>query len=607
MIVPMKKVSVIFDTSDSDDTLRALREYGEFHPSSMPTPPPDNEWFWAAGKRICVYEKAMSICSFFQGRICKNKTGHNEFNDILSISERIIETHAKLENLEKEILRYEKEFEAAKPWGKTDCDAINALARKGVIIKFFGCTARDLEKIPANLALFEVFRQKQKIVAGFIPDKNSPFDIFPEIHPPSKSPAILHDVIEKLGNEILNLENGLNDLCSFMERINEEHEILEMEIEFERVKSGITDKGRTGILSGFCPEESLGNLKKTANEKSWAILIETPSLDDPVPTLARHSFLPGLFRPVMDFMGLVPSYHEPDTNLAFLVFFTFFSALLAGDAGYGTIMLSGALLAGIIDKKIKKETLWLLYLLSTATIIWGAVTGMWFGSEKIAQIPLIKSMIIPDLYAFSEKSDAFVTEICLVTAFCHLSLAHAWKGFRLFPDLESIAETGWIAVLFGVYKTAGAMLQGHKVTPDAWIYISCGAVSVILFGNSGKGGITKNILSGLSAIPENLLSGIGCFSDSISYIRLFAVGLATREMAKAFNNLASGTGHDSFFSAFMAVMILLSGHTVNILLACMSVMVHGTRLNLLEFSGHLGMEWAGMEYRPFRTTHHAKA
>jgi V/A-type H+-transporting ATPase subunit I len=96
------------------------------------------------------------------------------------------------------------------------------------------------------------------------------------------------------------------------------------------------------------------------------------------------------------------------------------------------------------------------------------------------------------------------------------------------------------------------------------------------------------------------LTGIGCLSDLISYIRLFAIGLATREVALAFNNMAGDIGFSDAKSIVIAIIILIFGHTINIMLGAMSVLVHGIRLNLLEFSKHLNIQWSGINYRPFK-------
>ena len=84
---------------------------------------------------------------------------------------------------------------------------------------------------------------------------------------------------------------------------------------------------------------------------------------------------------------------------------------------------------------------------------------------------------------------------------------------------------------------------------------------------------------------------IGNFVDVFSYVRLFAVGLATYEVAKAFNGMATG---------IIVPVVLLVGHSLNIAMAVMGVMVHGLRLNALEFSSHIGVEWTGRKFSPFK-------
>ncbi|MBN2444535.1 MAG: V-type ATP synthase subunit I, partial [Spirochaetales bacterium] len=91
---------------------------------------------------------------------------------------------------------------------------------------------------------------------------------------------------------------------------------------------------------------------------------------------------------------------------------------------------------------------------------------------------------------------------------------------------------------------------------------------------------------------------ISCFSDIISYVRLFAVGLATVKVAEAFNEMAAGAGFGPF-GVIIAVLILILGHSLNMTMAALSVMVHGIRLNMLEFSGHMDLQWAGTKYKPF--------
>ena len=94
-------------------------------------------------------------------------------------------------------------------------------------------------------------------------------------------------------------------------------------------------------------------------------------------------------------------------------------------------------------------------------------------------------------------------------------------------------------------------------------------------------------------LPLTLMSNFG---DILSYLRLFALSVAGVQLASAFNGMAS---FDSPVAVVLGLLILFAGHTLNIVLCAISVLVHGVRLNALEFSMHFGLEWAGWEYRPF--------
>jgi V/A-type H+-transporting ATPase subunit I len=126
--------------------------------------------------------------------------------------------------------------------------------------------------------------------------------------------------------------------------------------------------------------------------------------------------------------------------------------------------------------------------------------------------------------------------------------------------------------------------------------LGTGILLALVFSN-----YQKNILKGIGETSFELpLSVISSFSDLMSYLRLFAVGFASVQVASSFNNIAIGTGIDNILKGFIAAIVLLFGHSLNIVLGLMAVLVHGVRLNMLEFSGHLRQQWSGREYKPFR-------
>ena len=114
---------------------------------------------------------------------------------------------------------------------------------------------------------------------------------------------------------------------------------------------------------------------------------------------------------------------------------------------------------------------------------------------------------------------------------------------------------------------------------------------LVLFFTRPNRNPLKAVGPGLGDLALNV---VNTFTDIVSYIRLFAVGLATVAVADATNTMAAEVGGVWFF------IILLIGHTINVVLALMAILVHGLRLNVLEFSGHLNMEWTGFNYAPFK-------
>lgn len=95
------------------------------------------------------------------------------------------------------------------------------------------------------------------------------------------------------------------------------------------------------------------------------------------------------------------------------------------------------------------------------------------------------------------------------------------------------------------------------------------------------------------------LTLVSFFTDIISYVRLFAVGVATVAVMDAFNGMAMSIGFGNMLTGAAAVLILLFGHSLNLVLAGLAVLVHGVRLNTLEFSTHKGLTWSGHTFHPF--------
>jgi V/A-type H+-transporting ATPase subunit I len=163
-----------------------------------------------------------------------------------------------------------------------------------------------------------------------------------------------------------------------------------------------------------------------------------------------------------------------------------------------------------------------------------------------------------------------------------LTAARARKAIFKAPHISFLSEIGWVFIIWAMFFFARMFVLGADLPGFVNMFFFVGFPLIMLFTNPNK-----NIFKAISSVVINLpLDAISAFTDVVSYIRLYAVGLATVAVADSANQ--------------MSIFWILLLHTVNIILAAMAILVHGIRLNILEFSGHLGMEWTGIEYDPLR-------
>ena len=166
-------------------------------------------------------------------------------------------------------------------------------------------------------------------------------------------------------------------------------------------------------------------------------------------------------------------------------------------------------------------------------------------------------------------------------------------------DLSLVADIGWLIAVIALYNMVLYLVIGEDINlvPVA-IAVGIAFVMVVLFGGmSPDKTFGEGVKAGLGNTFTVFLDTISCFGNVMSYIRLFAVGMASLAIAQSFNNMAAGFDGPLVIVGFIIVLI---GHSLNLVMGLLSVVVHGVRLNLLEFSGQLGMEWTGIAYEPFK-------
>jgi V/A-type H+-transporting ATPase subunit I len=165
-----------------------------------------------------------------------------------------------------------------------------------------------------------------------------------------------------------------------------------------------------------------------------------------------------------------------------------------------------------------------------------------------------------------------------------------------------VADIGWLVAILALYLVVLQLVIGTVINfTVVFSVVMVGFLLVVLFGEQGPGvSLGRGMTKGLAGIFTTFLNTISAFSNIMSYIRLFAVGMASVAIAQSFNAMASSM--NSGIAVIAGILVVVIGHSLNLIMGLLSVVVHGVRLNLLEFSGQLGMEWTGVAYKPFAQT-----
>ena len=340
------------------------------------------------------------------------------------------------------------------------------------------------------------------------------------------------------------------------------------------------------MLHGFVPVDEVARLRAAAGAAGWGLWVRDVDDPDSAPTLLRN---PRWVRPIgalFEFLGVVPAYGHVDVSVPFLVFFTFFFAMIVGDAGYGLVFLLLTELGIRRMRPAAPRVVALARTLSIATIVWGLASGNVFG---LAVLPPVLARL--RLEWLTDEGN--LIGLSFAVGAVHLTLAHAWNALRNMGSPRALADLGWIATTWTMYFLARQLVLDDPFPVAAWWAFAAGVAAIVAFTTPWRALRREWFQHAL--LPLTLVNN---FVDVVSYVRLFAVGAATFAVAGAFNDLAAGVGIGGPIGGALAALVLFFGHALNVLLAAMGVLVHGVRLNTLEFAGHLGLPWTGHPYRP---------
>lgn len=223
-------------------------------------------------------------------------------------------------------------------------------------------------------------------------------------------------------------------------------------------------------------------------------------------------------------------------------------------------------------------------------------------------VPFLKAMVIPSFANYPEyfgltatAQQNVIMKFSFTVGAIQMALGAILAIKKKIPEknLSWVADLGWTVAVIAMYLLSLNLVIGENINmAPVGALIGVAFLLVVLFGGmSPDKSFSQGLKAGLADAFTVFLNTISCFGNVMSYIRLFAVGMAGLAIAQSFN--AIGAGFSGPLVVF-GVLIVFIGHALNIVMAFLSVVVHGVRLNVMEFSGQAGLEWTGIAYEPLK-------
>ena len=609
MISKMNKLSFLIYHKEYEMFLEKLRELGVVHIERREGAEMDANLQAFMQKRTAYQSllKSMTLATAsFEGKA----TAQSDLTiEEVVDSYETQQEHIQALNMQLPVL--DKEIDAMEVWGEFDWNVIDRLKANGWQMQFYCCPEKSFdetwtEKYNANII------SRKGGQCYFVIVNQIPVELEAEVvRLPKQRLSELVCEQKKLKVAIKKANDDLDQFCvdnaSVVEKALEDLESDINLMEVEQLGGERMADGAIVMMDGWVPVENDAEVRKMLDESGVYYEIRPAEKEDNAPIKLKNGKLSRAFEMLTKMYGM-PDYGEFDPTPLLAPFYALFFGMCVGDAGYGLLLV---LLGLYLKKKLSKSMSGMMNLLITlgvATTVVGAVFNTFFG-VSLTSLDLPKWM---DSLIISGKWDGTAYDktmvIALLVGMFHICFALTVKaigstvryGFK-----NSLSDWGWWLLVGGSVVVATLNYLGvidMEVSKMAFIGIGgVSAIGIYLLNN-----IRRNIFVNVGAgLWDTYNMATGLMGDLLSYLRLYALGLAGGMLGGVFNTLGMqlrDTMGDFLFGIpgwICFGLIFVAGHGLNIALSCLSGYVHSIRLTFVEYFKNSGYDGKGTEYKPF--------
>ena len=559
-------------------------------------------------------KKALSVL-----KNCKEGPGAAGFRPAGDPVKAVLDADEQLSELRGEVASVKKELAQRKPWGEFSSESLKKLEARGLKIRFYSCPKKKFDASWAEIQPLQVISESDTTVFFVTVAPESEEYSFP-IEPISapagsvnESEAALEELQKKLDVE----SKLLGNLKSCSREIEKAYEdkLGELDLYFAEVATEKAVDNYLTVLTGFAPTEDDAKLCKAFDSMDVYYTHEPATKDDNPPIKLHNNWFARNFEVLTGMYGM-PVYDEFDPTPVLGPFFMLFFAMCMGDAGYGIVLM---LIALYMKLKMQDSSLGKMYrligFLGGMTFFVGLFLGTFFGMSILSAswAPAWLKAICIDGWFPDGKIAGFPVQMVLAVAIgvFHICLAMIIKTINFtkrFGFSKTVGTWGWTTLIVGgIIVIALGMTEVLSAEAFKWVIIALASVSglaIFIFNTPGRNPLV-NIGSGLWD-TYNMVTGL--LGDVLSYIRLYALGLAGGMLGNAFNIMGTMILNIPVpvVNWIFCIVILIFGHVLNLAMSCLGAFVHPLRLTFVEYFKNSGYEGAGAKYNPLTKTNNDK-
>ena len=612
MITKMNKLTLLVYHKEYIDFLQRLRQVGVVHIVERKSGAVENP---EVEKQMALIARYKRTIKRLERCAAENLQPAKGVDGAMATIEKCDTLLAEIEQRKGILQTLDKDAAALAPWGEFNVTTIEKLESAGYDIRFFISPVKNFcqEWVDEYNAII-VAEQASRLYFVTVTPKHVVVDIDAEVAKlPDASLSALESEKERVEQQIETFSAELDKLAvAELNTLRAANDALMHDLEFMKVAlDGEKVSGdKLVLLEGWAPEENLAELKAMLDESGAFYDVRPVRRGDEAPVKLKNNAFTRMYEMLTKMYGM-PSGTDFDPTPILAPFFSLFFAFCMGDAGYGLILI---LMGFILKKKLKSDLAGMMNLVITLgifTTLIGAVLGTFFGMSLLSDFDLpekIRQFIIAgDIELFGSTYDKQMI-LALGIGVVHISIAMTVKAINntvFYGFKESLSAWGWwLVVVGGAVLGTLTFLSAIPAEVSKWAFIgigSVGALGIYIFNN-----LRRNVFANIGAgIWDTYNMASGLLGDVLSYIRLFALGLAGGMLGQTFNSLAlmlvdgkEGLGAVIGWVGFG--LIIIFGHTLNIAMSCLSAFVHPLRLTFVEYFKNAGYEGKGVEYKPFK-------